>query len=669
MSRIIIKNIPKDVTEYDLTQHFSNKGDVTDCKIMKSKNGKSRLFAFIGYKEDKQAKDSVKFYNNTYMKTSKISVEIAKPQGEVDTTKVWSKISKDKVKGAEIKENADVNKKVDTLKKIEKAKSEKHQFDKLQGLIKEDGKEENKEDDELIDFDSKRLYLRNLSFQITEEELKNAFAKYGQTTEVSIPRDRHKNSFGYGFVAFETLESAIIALESMDKKIFQGRVLHITPAKVKDIKPSMSLNKIEHKDAKSSFKKGKFTQMKAEYDNQISWNYLFINHNSVIEAVASQTGKSKNELLSNENGNLAVDIASMETVIINKTKEWLEKAGVDLNLFNNKRLSCERSKTMILIKNLSFNTKEEELKALFERYGELLQFIISPLNVMGLAEFLDERNADNCLKNLSFYEIDGLPLYLEYAPTGLKTNYSKKQVGTMFDKGNIIFLRNLSFDTTEETLKKEFNEFDPVAIKIIKNKEKKGPGGVVLSAGYGFIELKDDEIADKILKLKQGLIIDGHSIKLEKAKPKKDTGEEAEEKDFMLGKKRAKETELGNFNIEEGELDNINEDKLLIKNIAFEATREELRDLMKQFGDVKTIRLPQQVSGQHRGYAFVEFLTHEEAKAAFKKLSHTHFYGRKLVIEWAKKDKTIEELREETQKKVNMFNIETHKTKGKGTLN
>ena len=57
----------------------------------------------------------------------------------------------------------------------------------------------------------------------------------------------------------------------------------------------------------------------------------------------------------------------METVIINKTKEWLEKAGVDLNLFNNKRLSCERSKTMILIKNLSFNTKEEELKEMLKK--------------------------------------------------------------------------------------------------------------------------------------------------------------------------------------------------------------------------------------------------------------------------------------------------------------
>ena len=38
----------------------------------------------------------------------------------------------------------------------------------------------------------------------------------------------------------------------------------------------------------------------------------------------------------------------------------------------------------------------------------------------------------------------------------------------------------------------------------------------------------------------------------------------------------------------------------------------------------------------NRGFGFVEFVSSEEAKGAFSQLQHTHLYGRKLIIEWAK---------------------------------
>ena len=105
---------------------------------------------------------------------------------------------------------------------------------------------------------------------------------------------------------------------------------------------------------------------------------------------------------------------------------------------------------------------------------------------------------------------------------------------------------------------------------------------------------------------------------------------------------------------------------MLIKNIAFEANKEELRKLFKVYGQVKNLRLPTKLDGNHRGFAFVEFMSHEEAQKAFKELQNTHFYGRKIIIEWAKQDNTIEEIREKTSKKANAINIKTHDTKMKG---
>ena len=45
-------------------------------------------------------------------------------------------------------------------------------------------------------------------------------------------------------------------------------------------------------------------------------------------------------------------------------------------------------------------------------------------------------------------------------------------------------------------------------------------------------------------------------------------------------------------------------------------------------------------------------MTVGEAKRAFEALAHsTHLYGRRLVLEWAKEDETVEELREKTAEK------------------
>ena len=57
------------------------------------------------------------------------------------------------------------------------------------------------------------------------------------------------------------------------------------------------------------------------------------------------------------------------------------------------------------------------------------------------------------------------------------------------------------------------------------------------------------------------------------------------------------------------------------------------------------MRLPRKFDGAHRGFAFVDFLTHEEAKAAAESLANTHLYGRHLVLEWAAASESLDALR------------------------
>jgi multiple RNA-binding domain-containing protein 1 len=86
--------------------------------------------------------------------------------------------------------------------------------------------------------------------------------------------------------------------------------------------------------------------------------------------------------------------------------------------------------------------------------------------------------------------------------------------------------------------------------------------------------------------------------------------------------------------------------KLLIRNVPFEASKKEMRELLSTFGQIKSMRLPKKLTGDHRGFCFVDFLTEQEAKHAFESLASTHLYGRHLVIEWAKDDDSLGSLRE-----------------------
>lgn len=86
-SRLFVKNIPKHVTEERLKNHFSQKGIVTDVKILKRKlhipyllwftSGVSRQIGFVGFKNEEDAKAALDFFNQTYLDTSKLTVELA----------------------------------------------------------------------------------------------------------------------------------------------------------------------------------------------------------------------------------------------------------------------------------------------------------------------------------------------------------------------------------------------------------------------------------------------------------------------------------------------------------------------------------------------------------------------------------------------------------------
>ncbi|KAM0475067.1 hypothetical protein ACHAPX_007199 [Trichoderma viride] len=74
-SRIFVKGLPPNITEADVRKHFSAKNrEITDVKLIPQ-----RRIGYVGYKTPEDAQGAVKYFNRSYIRMSKISVEPAKP--------------------------------------------------------------------------------------------------------------------------------------------------------------------------------------------------------------------------------------------------------------------------------------------------------------------------------------------------------------------------------------------------------------------------------------------------------------------------------------------------------------------------------------------------------------------------------------------------------------
>lgn len=79
------------------------------------------------------------------------------------------------------------------------------------------------------------IYIGNLSYDVTEEDLRQVFAEYGAVKRVSIPTDRETNrSRGFGFVEMEKMEDEDQAIEMLDGAEWMGRQLRVNKAKPKE---------------------------------------------------------------------------------------------------------------------------------------------------------------------------------------------------------------------------------------------------------------------------------------------------------------------------------------------------------------------------------------------------------------------------------------------------
>ena len=83
---------------------------------------------------------------------------------------------------------------------------------------------------------SKNLYVGNLPFSTTADDLREAFGQFGTVTRAQVVEDRETGrSRGFGFV--EMSEGADAAIENLNGAMFQGRSLTVNEARPREERP------------------------------------------------------------------------------------------------------------------------------------------------------------------------------------------------------------------------------------------------------------------------------------------------------------------------------------------------------------------------------------------------------------------------------------------------
>ena len=79
------------------------------------------------------------------------------------------------------------------------------------------------------------IYVGNISYNSSEDDLKDLFGRYGEVVDVRIITDRDSGrSKGFGFVEMSDDDQAKEAIEALDSKDFMGRDIRVNEARPRE---------------------------------------------------------------------------------------------------------------------------------------------------------------------------------------------------------------------------------------------------------------------------------------------------------------------------------------------------------------------------------------------------------------------------------------------------
>ncbi|XP_014827130.1 PREDICTED: RNA-binding protein 28 isoform X1 [Poecilia mexicana] len=184
-----------------------------------------------------------------------------------------------------------------------------------------------------------------------------------------------------------------------------------------------------------------------------------------------------------------------------------------------------------------------------------------------------------------------------------------------------IFVASLPESATNERLEEIFSEIGPVKQCFVVREK-----GAEKCRGFGFVTYSMEEDAKRALKEIKDY--DGKKLSLSVAKKK------------PINKKKREKEEASETSQHEQETTDVKkriskQGRLVIRNLSFKCTEQELKETFEKFGTVVEASIPLKPDGKMRGFAFVQFKNMSGATKALQALNLKEIKGRQVAVDWA----------------------------------
>ncbi|NWU98896.1 NUCL protein, partial [Upupa epops] len=350
------------------------------------------------------------------------------------------------------------------------------------------------------------VFVGNLVSTKEFEELKTGLKEFFGKKNIEVLDVRIGSSKRFGYVDLSSAEDMDKALQLNGKKLM-GLEVKLEKAKsketIKETKKERDARtlfvknlpyRVTEDDIKELFENAQEVRMVMNKDGN-SKGMAYIEFKSETEADKALEEKQGTEI---DGRAMIIDFTGEKS-----HQEHQKGGGGD-----------KESKTLI-VNNLSYAASEETLQELFKKASS----IKLPQNNQGrpkgyaFVEFPTVEDAKEALNSHNNTEIEGRAIRLEFSSAGQKGGSTNSR-GGFNQQSKTLFVRGLSEDTTEETLKESFE--GSISARIVTDRDTGS------SKGFGFVDFSSAEDAKAAKEAMEDGEIDGNKVILDFAKPKGD---------------------------------------------------------------------------------------------------------------------------------------------------
>lgn len=297
----------------------------------------------------------------------------------------------------------------------------------------------------------------------------------------------------------------------MTSVIFEGRHLQLAQSEPEPEKKKVDLIP----DDDQTFQEKKQQRLK-QYRPE-TMNPLIMDKNTIADAIADRIGVTKADVLNPESDNVMARLAIAESQLIEETKQLFIEHGIDVDALNEGFKSADKinySKTVLIIKNLRWETTEEELRGIFASKGTLVRFVLAPTHSVAIVEFARGDDARKAFNSLNYRLLHDTPIYIQWAPdgcttgTGVETDERKSRRPKVEIKTTTLIVKNLPFTVTKKSeIAEAFKHVGNIkAIRMTKKRNEQG------HRGFCFIDFTTRQAAQAAFDAMQDVHIAGRHL-------------------------------------------------------------------------------------------------------------------------------------------------------------